>query len=134
MQQKVSCPSCHAEMISYKQAAPQHCPECGTRIPLLMSNHLNETDLTAPENSEFAPIIIQIRRGDKINAIKIFREKYDVGLKEAKAAVEALQIGDHSTVRRILSERFQTAKPSSGCFSVFIFCGVFIGFLIKFLY
>lgn len=38
-------------------------------------------------------ILNELRRGNKINAIRIYREKFGVGLKEAKDAVEAMERG-----------------------------------------
>ena len=40
-----------------------------------------------------------LRRGQKIAAIKLHRETYGTGLKESKAAVEALARGGHQTPR-----------------------------------
>lgn len=43
------------------------------------------------EINDLSEIQSELRRGNKINAIKIYREKFNVSLKEAKDAVEALE-------------------------------------------
>jgi large subunit ribosomal protein L7/L12 len=49
--------------------------------------------ITYTENSstENARVIDMLKRGNKIEAIKIYREIYNVGLAEAKDAVESLE-------------------------------------------
>jgi ribosomal protein L7/L12 len=48
----------------------------------------------APQDSEIQELI---SAGRKIEAIRIYRERYGVGLKEAKEAVEALERGESPT-------------------------------------
>lgn len=55
-----------------------------------------------------------IRRGSKIEAIKIYREATGVGLKEAKGAVEAIEAGLEP---RTAATNDPFAKKS-GCFGV----------------
>lgn len=43
---------------------------------------------------KIAEIQVELRRGNKINAIKIYRETFNVGLKEAKEGVERLETGE----------------------------------------
>jgi len=50
--------------------------------------HASTTDAMDPE------LVGYLRAGQKINAIKRYRELYAVGLKEAKDAVEAIQAGE----------------------------------------
>jgi ribosomal protein L7/L12 len=56
------------------------CPHCGQPDP-----YYDEW-----EDDEWSEVRIAIRRGDKIEAIKIVREKTGWGLKEAKDFVESL--------------------------------------------
>ncbi len=48
--------------------------------------------------SQINPVIVRVKNelqtGDKIEAIKIFREKFGTGLREAKEAVEAIERGE----------------------------------------
>ncbi len=50
---------------------------------------------TAPEHAaQVEKMMAAVRAGNKIEAIKIFRETFDTGLTEAKAAIEAMEAGN----------------------------------------
>lgn len=49
---------------------------------------LQPDEATTPDHSE---IVELLRRGQKIEAIKLYRERTGLGLKEAKDAVEAIE-------------------------------------------
>jgi hypothetical protein len=55
-------------------------------------------DIALPEPPEAAGIVELMRAGKKINAIKLYRERTGVGLKEAKDFVERLA-GEQGTSR-----------------------------------
>lgn len=74
----VICPQCQAQVAG---DVPQ-CPQCGAPLA--------SDATTAPENSDDV-LRDLLDRGEKIQAIKLFRERTGAGLAEAKAAVEALQ-------------------------------------------
>jgi ribosomal protein L7/L12 len=71
------CPHCQAQITGDLQ----HCPQCGAS--------LEDASKSVPED---LPETVRslMSRGDKIEAIKLFRERTGAGLPEAKAAVEAL--------------------------------------------
>lgn len=48
------------------------------------------SSITSSTTSD-SDILVLLQRGQKIEAIKIYRERYNVGLKEAKDAVEAME-------------------------------------------
>jgi ribosomal protein L7/L12 len=52
---------------------------------------------TIEKTLKFAEIQHALRRGNKINAIKIYRETFGVGLKEAKDAVDKMECGSPAT-------------------------------------
>lgn len=54
--------------------------------------------------------------GNKIEAIKLYREQTGVGLKEAKDRVEAIEI----VLRALHPERFASAPRTSGCMGVLL--------------
>ncbi|RPH58015.1 MAG: zinc-ribbon domain-containing protein, partial [Chloroflexi bacterium] len=96
---QIDCPNCGAPIDSGERA----CPYCGAAIKAsapvppqiqldrdLFSGNIG---LNANDSDEFREVREQIARGNKIEAIKIYREKTGVGLKEAKDAVEALEAG-----------------------------------------
>ena len=70
--------------------------------------------------------IVALQRGDKIEAIKIARERLGLGLKEAKDVVEAYVAADPQ-----LQETFTAAQGQSqrGCLitlSVFVLVGLIV--------
>lgn len=55
-------------------------------------------------------------RGNKIEAIKRYREATGLGLKEAKDAVEAMESGDSGSAARPDLHRDPFAQQKGGCF------------------
>jgi ribosomal protein L7/L12 len=58
---------------------------------LLTRLDINPETLAPVETSRIEPVRQAVLAGNIINAIKIYRELYGVGLKQAKDAVEAIQ-------------------------------------------
>lgn len=80
----------------------QKCPFCGSSVivpsemfypPAGRHANVDFASLTG-RALKIAEIQREIQRGNKINAIKIFRETFGTGLKEAKDAVEAMERGE----------------------------------------
>jgi large subunit ribosomal protein L7/L12 len=65
--------------------AATRCEKCGAELAGLAEQPQEPVDDT---------LMDLIRRGQKINAIKLYRERTGLGLKEAKDAVEALERGE----------------------------------------
>ncbi|MBL9171072.1 MAG: hypothetical protein JNN07_25290 [Verrucomicrobiales bacterium] len=79
---------------------------------------------TPPTPDPLAQIKELLFRGEKIEAIKLFREHMKCGLAEAKSAVDKLE----SELRAQYPERF-TAADKKGCLGVLIFGGIVAGIL-----
>ena len=65
------------------------------RLERLVARLMDEVGLESDEALDSDPsaeIVDLIRRGEKLEAIKLYREKTGVGLKEAKAFVESLRV------------------------------------------
>jgi large subunit ribosomal protein L7/L12 len=62
--------------------------------------------LDAAQQPDVDPLMDLVRSGKKIEAIKIYRQRMGVGLKEAKDAVEALERGEPVPVPRAVSKAF----------------------------
>ena len=78
------CPSCGEE----NPAGVGICKKCGGKISMEETRQIPPPDV---EPGSFEDEILGLLRGEKkIEAIKRYRIKYSVGLKEAKDAVEAL--------------------------------------------
>lgn len=71
-----------------------------------MSNPVSQEKLDEIKKSLFA--------GRKIEAIKLYREGAEVGLAEAKDAVEKME----TELRKSASEQFVTNSTSKGCFGM----------------
>ena len=79
-----------------------------------------------------AEVVQLLRAGKKIEAIKIYREIFGVGLKEAKDAVEAIEAGlgsglDSSVGRTVSTVQVGRAAKSIGCVSTGVGLLVAIG-------
>lgn len=100
MPQVFNCASCSAPL-EFQGSAIQKCGFCGSTIIVpseLLNPHRGGPFGPASGSSDKAPKLAEIRRlisaGKKLEAIKMFRETFAVGLKEAKDAVEALEQGE----------------------------------------
>jgi ribosomal protein L7/L12 len=100
MSTSFDCPACGASIDSTART----CPYCGTAIkagsaPVPPSTQLDQDlfngqiGLNASEADQFSAVRAEIRRGNKLEAIKIYRQLTGVSLAEAKSAVEALAAG-----------------------------------------
>lgn len=89
------CPNCHAslEVDSASQLTTVRCPFCNTTVIVPESlRQAAPTAISAPDQGQaLAEVLSLIHTGNKIAAIKRFREAFNVGLKEAKDAVEKLE-------------------------------------------
>jgi len=105
--QVFKCPSCGASTSYEGGSAPTTtCQFCGSTVIVPEELHakaeaapasapgadLGETALGLPLD-KLAELKQLVQSGQKIEAIKLFRETFGVGLKEAKDAVEALEAG-----------------------------------------
>jgi len=103
MAETFRCPSCSAPL-EFEGKMMQKCRHCGSNV-IVPSDAMHYSssfgdegslDFNDPSNAtgkalKVAEIQRELQRGNKIMAIKIFRETFGVGLKEAKDAVEAME-------------------------------------------
>lgn len=82
------CPECRQENV---EGTPI-CRHCGATLPLspIQESAAQASPDVSPDDAELLGLI---REGKKIEAVKLYRERHPVGLKEAKDAVEALAAG-----------------------------------------
>lgn len=105
MTETFKCPSCSAPL-EFEGKMMQKCRFCGSNVivpsqlfqPSKSEKHTDFSTFDFSNLTGKALKIAEIRReiqaGRKINAIKIFRETFGTGLKEAKDAVDALERGE----------------------------------------
>ena len=118
MSQTFNCPNCNAPLDYEKAGAlTVRCPYCNSSVVVpealrsVSRAAAHEDPWQRAQASMGLPDIGQlaklkeigdlVRSGNKIGAIKIFRETFDVGLKEAKDAVEALERGEPVTLTHV---------------------------------
>lgn len=89
------CPTCSAPL----DPPPPHtdtlrCPYCGAGVLLTeRSGHVEAAAAHQRHTDAISDVLRSLRAGNKINAIKLYREHFGVGLAEAKYAVERLEAG-----------------------------------------
>ncbi len=117
------CPSCMRSLeFSAGDSAFQNCPYCkGKIIVPSTAVHLEELEEQQPteyalrEQRDFklAEIRSELDAGRKINAIKLFRETFGAGLKDAKDAVETLERGGNVDISQTaLRENFSALQEN----------------------
>lgn len=100
MPEVFKCPSCSAPL-EFEGNTFQKCRFCGSNI-IVPSDVFQKSDKNMFDDAsalgnkavKLAEIYREIQAGRKINAIKIFRETFGTGLKEAKDAVDAMESGE----------------------------------------
>ncbi len=100
MPEVFKCPSCAAPL-EFEGNTFQKCRFCGSSI-IVPSDSFQKSDKNMFDDAsslgnkavKLAEIYREIQAGRKINAIKIFRETFGTGLKEAKDAVDAMERGE----------------------------------------
>jgi ribosomal protein L7/L12 len=95
-----NCPNCGAP-IDFGGAATARCSFCNSRLTLTSGEVKAESELLSLLEQTSVPPGVDVDRvqqllleGKKIEAIKLVREQSDLGLKEAKDFVEALERGE----------------------------------------
>jgi outer membrane protein assembly factor BamB len=114
MLETFNCPSCHAALDAPDPPRPSvKCPYCGTTV-IVPEELLPEEQPPHPghqhgrqRDSMTAEIDLLVRQGNKIEAVKLFREAFGVGLREAKEAVEAME-------RRHFGHTMPAEEPAKG--------------------
>jgi len=82
--------------------------------PLVLTRaSVTSTGASADQAARLAEMVQLLQAGKKIEAIKLYREIFDVGLKEAKDAVEAMEAG----LGPVPAAQPRRAAKSTGCVS-----------------
>jgi DNA-binding beta-propeller fold protein YncE/DNA-directed RNA polymerase subunit RPC12/RpoP len=89
------CPTCSAPL----EPPPAHatsvrCPYCGAGVLLAeQAGRRRAAPAHEPDDGAIGDVLRHLRAGSKIGAIKVYRDRFGGGLKEAKEAVERLAAG-----------------------------------------
>lgn len=127
MTQSFKCPSCSAPL-EFEGKTMQKCRFCGSSVivpvgAIQNSNvfgtfgEMNFGDFSSLTGKALKIAEIQqlIQSGSKIQAIKVFRETFPTGLKEAKDAVDAMERGESVDVSgmRVQTQNFHAANAQN---------------------
>jgi LSD1 subclass zinc finger protein len=139
----LTCPSCTASLDYDGRSETIRCSFCGTTI--IVPESLKDPSATPgimgdedPSRSASIHEILRLaKRGRKLEAIKLYRETFGVGLKEAKEAVEKIERGDPTPIMATTAATVTaTTAASSGCgcllpmlILVLIAVGVFVFYM-----
>jgi len=89
------CPTCSAPLeLPPAHASTTRCPYCGAGV--LLSERSGQVKAAASHERHtdaIAEVLGQLRAGSKIGAVKVYRERFGGGLREAKEAVDRLEAG-----------------------------------------
>jgi sugar lactone lactonase YvrE/DNA-directed RNA polymerase subunit RPC12/RpoP len=91
------CPTCSAPLdLPPAHATMTRCTYCGAAILLTERGGSVQAAAQQDQHSDaIAQVLRELRAGSVIGAIKVYRERFGVGLTEAKYAVERIEAGQH---------------------------------------
>lgn len=94
------CPTCSAPLdLPPEHATMARCTYCGAAILLTeRGGSVQAAAQQAQHTDAIAEVLNELRAGSKIGAIKVYRERFGVGLAEAKYAVERIEAGQDGGV------------------------------------
>ena len=145
MTQTLQCPNCGAPIDYTPDSEPTvRCSYCDSTVvipeELRPKSHETayafgvSTGLSLEQVNALKKITDQIQAGRKIEAIKVYRQAFGVGLKEAKDAVEAIEAGRPFTIGAKQAETaVKQTTFSIGCFVVGLLILIVIGSIAFFL-
>ncbi len=123
----LKCPSCTASLNYDGRSETILCEFCGNTIIVPESMRAGSSQAgymgsESPEKAQNIHTILElVRAGNKLEAIKLYRETFGVGLKEAKMIVDSLELGQPTA---ITITTVPTATASSNA------CGCIVGIVI----
>ena len=93
MLQSFECPNCQARLDydSKAQSLTVLCAYCSSTVIVPDSLRTNRTTQSGQQTQALTETVQLVQNGRKIEAIKLFRETFNVGLKEAKDMVDAIE-------------------------------------------
>ena len=117
MSQAFNCPNCGAPLDYTSGGAPTvRCPFCNNSVivPAELRDHTAGTDgAVMLQPGKLRDIAELVRAGNKIGAIKLYRAAFNVGLQQAKDAVEALADGRPVQINSVSSSSRSVVDLSS---------------------
>jgi sugar lactone lactonase YvrE len=95
MTASLKCPTCSAPLDAPAgHVRTMKCPYCGaTAVLTERLGHVEATAAPDAHTGDIAEVVRLLREGRTIEAIKVYRERFGIGLKEAKDAVDRIAAG-----------------------------------------
>ncbi len=125
----IKCPSCAAPLECDGDAF-EKCDFCGSQVAVTQQNSFSPNsvgfDGLLNQAHKLREILGLARSGKKIEAIKIYRETFGVGLKEAKDAVERLELGQSVSFQNVQFRSANVISPEAAKTALKAF-GIFSG-------
>jgi len=89
------CPTCSAPLdVPPEHATTARCSYCGAGVLLTeRGGHVQAAAAQQRHADAIAEVLNELRAGSKIGAIRVYHDRFGVGLEEAKDAVERLEAG-----------------------------------------
>ena len=141
MLQIIKCPSCSAPL-EFDGDLVETCDFCGSKVIMSPNEVRNETSFGFGEllgqAQKLKEVLRLARSGNKIAAIKLYRETFGVGLAEAKDAVERLERGESVNFHNVNFQSYtqsvntatvvKTAKVVGGSFIATVIVSIILIF------
>ena len=123
------CPTCSAPLdLPPMHATSLRCPYCGASVMLTERSGHMEADAPHDRHADaIAEVLRQLRAGSKIGAVKVYRERFGVGLKEAKDAVERLEAGQPAGSMPAARATAGAPKAALGCALLAVLIALMVG-------
>ncbi|WP_420644752.1 hypothetical protein [Candidatus Leptofilum sp.] len=92
MLESFECPNCQASLDYDAKSQPLtvRCPYCSSTV-IVPDNLRNQRQPNQQSSDVLTEVVQLVANGRKIEAIKLFRERFNVGLKDAKEVVDAIE-------------------------------------------
>jgi hypothetical protein len=112
----LQCPACSAALAYDGRAEVMQCEYCGMTLVIPPQQRQDAPQWTAGDSQaeKIHEMLALVERGQKIEAIKLYRETFGTGLKESKDGVELLIAGQPTAVYHI-STNVNSTAPGLGC-------------------
>lgn len=116
MPASLRCPTCSAPLdLPPAHADTIRCHYCGAGVMLTeRSGQVEAAASHERHTGAIAEVLRQLRAGSKIGAVKVYREQFGGGLKDAKEAVERLEAGQPASAVRAHPSPAAAAKNGMG--------------------
>jgi streptogramin lyase/DNA-directed RNA polymerase subunit RPC12/RpoP len=129
MPSALRCPTCSAPLdLPPAHASSLRCPYCGAGALLTeRSGHVEAAASHEKHTDAIAEVLRLLRAGNKVGAVKVYRERFGGGLKDARDAVERLAAGQPAGS---IPAPVVTARAGMGCLLLSMLLALVLGMML----